>query len=150
MRNRVKNRIAKFRINPGKWNPFKPDSKHYYYVHVFSDKESMWAFGAKLSAREKDQHGGYEALTVPIWRERYTEDEQVIKAPKIGDVLFYQGRLGSECICHESVHLATNYLRVIDRLYLGDQIDDDEELLAYSVGSCARQIVDRLYQLKIL
>ena len=143
----ISDRLAKFHINPGKWNPFKPDMRHYYNVHVFADREAMWRFGARVSTCKET---GYAALTIPLWGERVASDGQIIKAPKIGDVLFYRGCLGSECITHESVHLATSYLRVIDRLKLNDQIDNDEELLAYCVGSCTRQIVDRLYKLSIL
>jgi hypothetical protein len=84
---RISDRIAKFSINPGKWNPFKLTMRHYYNVHIFADNEAMWAFGAKVSTHDRDKHGGYGALTVPVWRERYTNDGQIVKAPKIGDVL---------------------------------------------------------------
>jgi hypothetical protein len=109
----------------------------------------MWRFGAKLSPWEKDEEGGYGAITIPVWRQKL-KDGVWIKAPKIGDVLFYQGLLGSECITHEAVHMATSYLRISDSLILGDQIDEHEEKLAYCIGSCTRQIVDNLYKLEIL
>lgn len=109
----------------------------------------MWDMGAKLSSYEQDQHGGYGAITIPLWRQRYDGDKW-IKAPKIGAVLFYKDLLGSECISHEAVHIATSYLRHTDQLKLSDQIDENEEKLAYCIGSCTRQIVDNLYKLKIL
>lgn len=144
--------LAKIRITPAKYNPFvrhADDFRHYYHVHIFETKEQMWETGAKLSQFEKDKKGGYGALTIPVWRER-DEGETRIIAPKIGDVLFYKKCLGSECISHEAVHMATSYLRLINQLNLGDQIDEGEEKLAYCIGGCTRQIVDNLYKLKIL
>ncbi|WP_138503394.1 hypothetical protein [Nostoc sp. PA-18-2419] len=128
------------------------NSSLYYatpHVHVFETKAAMWQAGAKLSPWKKDGNGGYGAITLPIWRYRYEGDEQ-ITAPKVGNVLFYKECLGSECISHEAVHMATSYLRLIQQLQLTDQIDENEEKLAYCIGSCMRQIVDNLYKLKIL
>lgn len=144
------NRLCSFKVYPGRWNPFKPPMRHYFRVHIFPDKQAMWNYGAKVSAWEKDGNGGYGALTVPTWRERITSEGDRLIAPKIGDVLFYRDLLGSECICHESVHMGTSYLRVLNLLHLSDQIDDNEEMLAYCIGSCARQIVAILYRQKIL
>lgn len=109
----------------------------------------MWDAGAKLSSFEEDEYGGYGALTVPLWRQKF-KNGQSIKVPCIGTVLFYKDLLRSSVISHEAVHMATSYLRITDQLKLSDQIDDDEEKLAYCVGSCMRQIVDSLYKLKIL
>jgi hypothetical protein len=109
----------------------------------------MWDAGARLSSFEQDQNGGYGALTVPLWREKIKNGE-LVKAPCVGRVLFYKDLLGSEVISHEAVHMATSYLRFINQLKLSDQIDADEEKLAYCAGSCTRQIVDSLYKSKIL
>ncbi len=143
-------RLAKFEVNPGKYNPYKPDSRYYYHVHVFSTRESMWAAGAKISPWEKDHAARYGAITIPCWKEKPLGNAW-LRAPKIGDVLFHIQCLGSECISHEAVHMATSYLRALNLLKLGDQIDDDdEERLAYCIGGCTRQIVDELYKLHIL
>ena len=145
----VRNKKALIKVIPGKFNPFLKDFRHYYHVHIFDDKNQMWQTGAKISSHDKDKNGGYGAITIPLWRSRL-EGEKRITAPKIGDVLFYKDLLGSECISHEAVHMATSYLRFIDELALSNQIDEGEEKLAYCIGSCARQIVDNLYKLKIL
>lgn len=108
----------------------------------------MWAAGAKISVHQRDKDGDYGALTVPIWREKYDGD-RVILAPKLGDVLFYRDCLGSSCVSHEAVHMSTSYLRRIGRLKLDEQIDDDEELLAYCIGGCTRQIVDKCYAIDL-
>lgn len=141
--------LAKFKVYPGKFNPFLKDFQHYYHTHIFETKEQMWEAGARLSSCEKDKNNRYGAITMPVWRERYEGDRRVI-APKIGNVLFYAGLLGSRCISHEAVHMATSYLRLVNQLALVDEIDEGEEKLAYCVGSCASQIVDSLYKFKIL
>lgn len=140
--------MRKIKVHPGRYNPFIQEFKHYYNVLIFDSKEDMWEVGAKLSPHDKDK-GGYGAITIPTWREKFVGGE-FKKAPKIGNVLFYKDCLGSECISHEAVHMATSYLRILNQLRLSDQIDEDEEKLAYCVGSCTRQIVDNLYKLKIL
>lgn len=140
--------IGNIRVIPGMYNPFIQEFRHYYHVLIFGTKEEMWNAGAKLSSHDKDK-GGYGAITIPIWREKFV-DGQLRKAPKIGNVLFYKDCLGSECISHEAVHMATSYLRITNQLKLSSEIDEDEEKLAYCIGSCTRQIVDNLYKLKIL
>jgi hypothetical protein len=141
--------LFKIKVIPSRYNPFIEDSRYYYHVHIFETKHDMWRVGAKLSQCEKDGVGGYGAITIPYRREKY-HDGGWITAPKIGDVLFYKGCLGSESISHEAVHMATSYLRLKNELLLTDQIDDNEEKLAYCIGSCTRQIVDNLYKLKVL
>lgn len=142
-------KLAKIKVIPAKYNPFLKDYHHYYHVHIFESKAKMWEFGAKLSIWNKDKIGGYGAITIPIWHEKYNGSER-ITSPKIGDVLFCKEILGSECISHEAVHMATSYLRFTNQLLLTEQIDENEEKLAYCIGSCTRQIVDNLYKLKIL
>jgi hypothetical protein len=140
---------VKFKVVPGRYNPFVKEYRHYYHVLVFTTKHEMWKTGAKLSSFEKDKDGGYGALTMPIWRERF-DGSQIIRAPKIGSVLFHTGCLGSEAISHEAVHMATSYLRLINQLKLTDQIDENEEKLAYCISGCTRQIVDNLYKFKCI
>lgn len=89
-------------------------------------------------------------MTISTWRKIHDKDGNWIIAPKVGDVLFHKELLGINAVTHEAVHAATCFLRILDKLKLGDQIDDNEELLAYCVGSIAGQIVNRIYHLKIL
>ena len=147
---KILGRIAKFKINPGTYNPYKPSFKHYYEVHIFDRCENLWTYGYSRTKDERNK-AGYGALTIPLWRERLDRSNNAwIVAPKVGDVLFYRERLGTSVITHESVHAATSFLRILKKLKLSDQIDNDEELLAYCVGSIASQIVNKLYELKIL
>ncbi|HEY9748316.1 MAG TPA: hypothetical protein V6C63_06550 [Allocoleopsis sp.] len=142
----MQGRIIKFQVKPAKWNPYKPPFRFYWNVHIFESKTAMWAAGAKVSACDRDKDGGYGALTVPLWRERYEGDETIL-APKLGDVLFHRDCLGSSCVSHEAVHMSTSYLRRISKLELSEDIDDSEELLAYCIGGCTRQIVDKCYEI---
>lgn len=137
--------LADFKVNPGRYNPFRPSFRHYYRVRAFVEKKAMWAVAAKLSPWEKDQDGGFGALTMPKYRQRPGENDEWIISPKIGDLLFCKDYIGSEVISHESVHAATSFLRILGKLKLNDQIDDDEELLAHCVGSIMRQIVQGFY-----
>lgn len=131
--------LLKFALKPGYYNPWLKEYRHYYHVSVFPDNQAMWEYGRKLSSFEKDQKGGWSAITIPIWREKYKND-RVIKAPKIGDVLFDRDHLSIDVISHEAVHMATSYLRFLERLKLSEQIDEDEERLAYCVCHCTNAI----------
>jgi hypothetical protein len=106
----VRSEKVLIKVIPGKFNPFLKDFRHYYHVHIFDDKNQMCQAGAKISSHAKDKNGGYGAITIPLWRSRF-EGEKRITAPKIGDVLFYKDLLGSECISHEAVHMATSASR---------------------------------------
>ena len=141
--------VVDFTVNPGLYNPYLNSKRHYYKVHIYNTKKAMWLSAAKLSSFEKDSNGGFGALTIPSYRQR-RDGNVIITAPKIGDVLFYRGLLGSGVIAHESVHMATSFLRIFNSLKLGDKIDDREENLAYCIGSCTRQIVDKLYKFEVL
>jgi hypothetical protein len=141
--------LCKIKVIPGKYSPFIKEYRHYYHVLIFENKQDMWNVGAKISPHQKDKNGCYGAITIPAWRERFDGDNW-IKSPKIGTVLFYKALLGSEVISHEAVHMATSYLRITNELRLSEQIDNDEEKLAYCIGSCTRQIVDNLYKFNVL
>jgi hypothetical protein len=48
--------------------------------------------------------------------------------------------LDAGIIAHEALHIATSYLRLKGLLKLGEDIDDDEEALAYTLGTVMSQI----------
>ncbi len=140
-------KAIRIKVIPGKFNPFIKEYHHYYHVLIFDHKEEMWAYGSQLSCCHRDD--GYDAITIPTYRQRFVDNKWVI-APKIGTVLFHKNRLGSSVISHEAVHMATSYLRITNKLQLSDEIDDEEEKLAYCVGSCTRQIVDTWYRVDLM
>jgi hypothetical protein len=55
----IQGRIAKFRVNPGLWNPYKPGFGHYYDVHVFDCQNAMHDYALKRSPckRQKTEAG---------------------------------------------------------------------------------------------
>jgi len=143
----AKGRLAKFKINPGNYNPYKPSFKHYYNIHVFDTQENMVKFGDRLRPGE---HKGvnWSAKVIPSWRHKEING-QIIIAPKVGDALFYQDRLIIRIVSHECVHMGTSFLRLLNfrnnyDLKLGNQIDDHEENLAYVIGNCCDQIYENL------
>lgn len=58
--------------------------------------------------------------------------------------------MGTELLCHESVHIGMAHERFIERFKMryGDQCGKDEERLAYFIGSVMRGIVETLRENK--
>lgn len=112
----------------------------YFQVFVFKTKEEMWQFGMKQYFKDKTD---YDAMTIPITRIKFQGDEEIV-VPEIGVVLFHENAINIEAITHESVHVATSYLRAKNQLKLSDEIDEGEERLAYCIGICAEQIFNVL------
>jgi hypothetical protein len=146
----IPGRVAKFRINPGLWNPYKPGFGHYFNVHVFNTQEDMHSYALRISSHERlrsdSEVADWLGLVVPSYR---VSRDNVI-SPKVGDILLWQERLGVGLVSHEAVHAATSFLRIMGNLRLGNQIDHDEESLAYTIGSVTKQIYSKLYSLKVI
>lgn len=145
----IKGRIAKFNINPGLYNPFKPSFFHYYTVHVFKEKEYMYRYCNRLGQNEGED---YKGIVIPYVVERYIkEEDKWERKPKIGNVLLCDGYLYSRVISHEAVHMSTHFLRVLSLLKLDPiSIDEGEELLAYCIGNCTSEIYSKLGKLGII
>lgn len=142
--------LSVFKVYPGKNHPLIAKDRYFYNVHVFDDVESQLSKGARLLSHSDDPTAVFGAITIPRWRMRQNETGEWYYVPNIGDVLFCTHQLGTETICHESVHIATDYLRLLGKLQLTDCIDMGEEILAYAVGQTMSQIVASLYKRKIL
>lgn len=143
--------MLKFKVKPGLFNPFNLSRKHYFSVHVFASQAEMYRKYDQLSIFGPRSDPDYSAITMPLVRRKFDAKGNSKLMPKIGNALFWQGSLGTTAITHESVHIATTYLRVLNELRLDPgNIDDEEEKLAYSVGSVARQIVAQLYEHQLL
>lgn len=141
--------LITFKVNPGLYNYFPNSKKHYYKVLVFDSKESMWlAWKNASDSSEKYHNGDFEALTISYYGYREERESMIVK-PKIGNVLFCKDYLDFRILSHEAVHMSTNFLRILNRLSLSERVDDDEENLAYCIGSCTKQIVDKFYKFKV-
>lgn len=138
----IHGRIVKFKINPGLYNPHLTEAKyhkHYYMVHVFENEPYMWKYGTKLRPYQSE---GYQAIVLPKWKQK----GDLIVSAKIGDVLLNKDWLGTRVISHEAAHIATSFLRILKLLKLTEQIDENEERLAYCIGQCNSAIVTGLYK----
>lgn len=137
------------------WNPFKPGFGHYYNVHVFDDIGEMHDYSLKISEtdrirRAKGETPQWVGLVVPKWIFHFDKEGQQHPAPKVGDILLSNKHLGVTVVAHEAVHAATSFLRLIDKLNLDDEIDDNEECFAHCVGSISKQIYQKLYDKEII
>lgn len=66
--------------------------------------------------------------------------------PLLGYALFRLGRIDAEVVGHESVHMATEFLRRTRRsVRLNDEIGYREECLAYATGICVAQLANYLH-----
>ncbi len=65
--------------------------------------------------------------------------------------LFDPTALTYETVSHEAVHLATGFIRLtkISKLNLSEETDIREEILAYTIGACVKQIMERLNENEI-
>ena len=142
------NSFLEFKVNPGLYNPFSNSKKHHYHILVFNSKTAMWLAQKESSSPDEKYHdGGFRALTIAYKQSK--GDPPLLKA-KIGFVLLCRDYLNLEVLSHEAVHMSTNFLRIYDALKLGSDFDDYEENLACCIGSCTKQIIDKLRKAKLL
>lgn len=77
-----------------------------------------------------------------------------VKPGSIGIIKFHDADcFSAEILSHEAVHCATTYIRLFetekfenDKFSLIDEINDNEECLAYHVGYFAQQLTDYFYK----
>jgi len=134
---------VKFKVYPGRRNLIQTSRRAYWNVYVYDSADGMFEH-AERHQSTGDKSRGYHAITLPIIKCR-KRDRHWALMPHLGDVVFHKGRVGSTPISHESVHMATHFLRLLNLLKLGDEIDESEELLAYAVSSCVVQLVNGFY-----
>lgn len=138
--------LASFKIRPGK-------EPNYWQVYIFNNKADMRRMFKKLDMTDEDDRFG--AVVMPQMRIKFPKkgkgSKKGIVHPSLGYVLFSKTQLRAEEIAHEAVHMATNYLRIMNpkSLVLSDECDDNEEDLAYAVGHCANALVKGLYRTKV-
>lgn len=141
--------ICKFKLNPSINNPFDLEKKYYYHIHVLEDREELFNAANKLSPQDRDHN--FAAVVLPFYVYKFdykeeTDEYYSICKPKIGDALFRKDYLTLEVVSHEAVHLTTNYLRLLKKLNLGEEIDDNEEMFAYCVGAITQELMNKFYK----
>jgi len=148
---KVEGRLTKFKVRPGAHEFYDLNKKLYFDVHIFEEPEHMYKYAntGEIVQDIENHQSEWGALTSPKLR-YFFEREKSYVYPKIGNLIMWQGQLGVTVVCHEAVHVATSFLRTCEKLNLGSQIDENEEILAHCVGSVSAQIYSKLYKLKII
>ena len=144
--------MFRFEVYPGRDNWMAPDNcDRYFTICIYADLGWMRRAYRMMSPHTPEERiANCAAAVIPmrrIWVQRNKRDKI---SPNIGFVLFARRYAGMEVITHESVHMATTYVRAIRRsLNLGPDIEEREERLAYAVGNIARQIASKCHELKV-
>lgn len=153
--------VVAFRVRPARWMPshLLPAAlthRLYWIVRVFEDAEAARAFHVWRCLEPATDFEG-EVVPLPVIRfpkrKRGGKRRPPHLLPRQGELLLHRGWIGTEVIAHEAVHLATSTLRALADLSsadaglvaLGEEIDDNEERLAYLAGIFARLVTDGLW-----
>lgn len=141
------NAFAEFTIFPGRDNHCLPDSMLYWHVFVFQSHKKMYEGFHKLNHSD-DKSEDFGAIVMPERRFKVgCRDSEMLVHPILGFVLFSKDQLGSETTAHESVHMATHFLRRKRKsLQLSQENGEREETLAYTIGIVHVQLVQHLYE----
>jgi len=135
--------IARFKV----WPAGKHRSPCYWMVRVFKTRGHMRRAFHKLDiSHDKDDR--FAAIVMPQERQKLVRGRWRSASPNLGYVLFARTYVCAEVLCHESVHMATNYLRRIGKLRLHQKHDKGEETLAYHTGWCGRQLNNGFHKFK--
>jgi hypothetical protein len=112
---------------------------HYYEARIHDTVGSLLLWGhQKRGGHTVD----YKAIVIPD----YNVDENGRIPSRVGWVGLCLPYLDASIITHEALHIATSYLRLKGLLKLGEDIDDDEETLAYTLGTVMSQIGEYIYK----
>ena len=113
----------------------------FWVVHVCPNRRSMLRRFHRLRGPMPYNGEKFAACVMPITRQAIGADGKTTTFPILGNVLFDLTHFSVEALAHESVHMATGYLRRKRRtVKLGQHADEREEQLAYPAGRCAEQI----------
>lgn len=137
--------INTFKVVPSRNNEFISEDRFYYDVYIFDDKAEMISIAQQLNQGIVSTFG---AIVMPTRIEEFSvelNDWQI--TPLIGNVLFHKSFINTDVLAHEAVHMTTNWLRTINKLKLNDEIDEEEELLAYGVGNIVNQLTTGIFDI---
>lgn len=153
----------------------RPDgSKKYFKIFIFEEKWQMYVFYkeyAKISGWKKKtgSHGSeyglapcgtyddkpkFSAIVMPYVMYYVNSRKHKIFKNRIGDILFYKGRLGVGVITHEFGHAAIHHQRIKHGflkkgLNLGKTNNKLEEAVLYDLASLVRKFTKKCYELRI-
>lgn len=145
--------MHKFKVYPGR-------EVFHEHEHLYWDIEIIETYGWFIRKMNRfiinPAHSPLEKEDDEVFKTRAFVNPFIIWSAKKGNfpvlgIAFFCGQhINAEIVTHESVHMATSFLRRIRKsLKLTSEIDFREECLAYAVGQCTKQIAQYLYDHKL-
>lgn len=125
--------IGRFRIYPSRDNHMLEEDGHYYEARIHDTMGSLLLWGHQ---KRRGHTVDYGAIVIPD----YKVDTEGYISSRVGWLGLCRPNLDASIVTHEALHIATSYLRLRGLLKLGEEIDDDEEMLAYTLGTVVSQI----------
>lgn len=117
---------------------------YFFKVLIFKDKEDMYIWFTKNNGQGDLDFAGIVMPYEAILKEERMKD--------IGTVLLCKDRLGSGLIAHEMGHCAFWYDRLINgntKAEYGEEIGESEERVLYLLSSFVKDLVNKIYSLKL-
>lgn len=126
----------------------------FWEVEVLTTRSAFTRRARKAANERKYQARRINAVVMPqhtiVTPKRGQRQFKPYVSPRLGIVLFFTGRLKTEILVHESVHLALSTLRhTRQTVKFGKMNDDREETLAYVAGNIGRLLAVAFYEHKV-
>lgn len=128
-----------------------PNSKHYFSVFIFNDRESMYARNTMLSKNRPPEvctRNGHDAIVI---KEAKADLKNGGYMPKIGEIHAIHHFIDQEVVTHEIIHAVFWYLLLtqdIESLNLPDTIKEEE--FCHIAGKMADRLVHELTKINAL
>lgn len=121
---------------------------HFYWeVSIFAKRQQFLRKYRSITDKAARSDMRYcEAIVCPRPTYAYLNKNVCYMKPRLGYALFHRNWVDNEIIAHESVHLATHFIRIhrVSSLHLRREIYMREEVLAYTIGTCVNQFIRHL------
>lgn len=116
---------------------------HHFKIEVYETKSEMYEAYKRHKEPAPAQQLIFGAITMPHTIEKFSQGKWYT-SPHIGYVLFHKGKIDIEALSHEAVHMALHWCRVKKHsLSLSEDSEsmmDHEEVLAYAISDCTKQL----------
>lgn len=144
-----KNETAVYEMKRDGWND-------YFLMHVSKSSESMRSYieskfkewGCDIPKEGWDGTRGLVHPTAWIVEVGIKDKKLVSLEAPFAHLFLAEDYLGVGVVAHECLHVAMTHERFVIRFKMqyGQDIDDDEERLAYFLSSCVRGVYNTLYE----
>lgn len=137
----MKSSWKSFKVYPGSLNAYSNERRLYFRVMIFPTREMQAAAYRHFLPSVKDPENAVAAVITTRAKRRSRYKNQ------IGYVLYNEGELTAEPVCHEAGHMAMHYLKRLR--YSRDFTKDDhkrEERFCYTLGRIAAQVQSGIFK----